>query len=717
MNRRDFFKAGAAAGLAVSLEAFPPSIRRALALPASSPTGTLADVQHVVILMQENRSFDHYFGTLGGVRGFGDRQTAPLRNARSVWEQPDGHGGVVPPFHMSSKHTAAQHVRSLPHGWADGHAAWAGGRYDNWVPAKSSLTMGHYTREDIPWHFALADAFTICDAYFCSLPGATNPNRSHLMTGTIDPFGAYGGPMKDQPAEGPDFQPRNGPPFSYATYPERLEAAGVSWRVYQGVDADGPFPVDVQDAIRRRHDPHPEDVNASVSCFNVLRFFGQYAHAPEDSPLYQKAMTRRPPSQFAADAMAGKLPQVSWVMPPHNCSEHPQWTPADGAAFISFVLDALTANPDTWSKTVLLVMYDENDGYFDHVVPPTPPAGPAQGATNVDVSADIHAADGLPFGLGARVPLLAVSPWSKGGAVCSQVFDHTSVIRFLEQRFGVHEPNISPWRRAVCGDLTAAFDFAYPDGRVPPLPDTRTLVAAALAQADLPAPRAPAMRGSSSVSLHRQEPTQRVARALPYRLHVWASVADGDDALTLHFVNSGRVAAVFHVFDGGGEANPQCYTVAAGTKLAGTWPLGRDASYDVRVLGPNGFVRGFGGSRNAASPAHGLDVRLDYQVNDGANSGANDGTASADLRLAFINDGARDALLVVTDNAYGAAPRTWRVRAKGRVEADWPLSASDAWYDLTVSAPDHPDFCRSFAGHVETGRPGRTDPALGRTRA
>ncbi|MDP9651563.1 phosphocholine-specific phospholipase C [Paraburkholderia caledonica] len=705
MKRRDFMRAGAAAGLAVSLEAFPPAIRRALALPAFSPTGTLADVQHVVILMQENRSFDHYFGTFGGVRGFGDRHTAPLRDGRSVWEQPDGRGGVVRPFHMRSQYTSSQHVRSLPHGWVDGHAAWAGARYDNWVPAKSSLTMGHYTREDIPWHFALADAFTICDAYFCSLPGSTNPNRSHLMAGTIDASGAYGGPMKDQPPEGPDFQPRNGPPFSYTTYPERLEAAGVSWRVYQGVDADGPFPVDVQDMIRRRHDPHPEDVNASVSCFNVLRFFTQYAHAPEGSPLYRKAMTRRPPSQLAADAMLGKLPQVSWVLPPHNCSEHPQWTPAHGAAFTSFVLDALTANPDTWSKTVLLVMYDENDGYFDHVVPPTPPAGPAQGVTNVDASADINAADGLPFGLGARVPLIAVSPWSKGGAVCSQVFDHTSVIRFLEQRFGVHEPNISAWRRAVCGDLTTAFDFALADGRVPSLPDTRTLVAAALAQADLPAPQAPAASYTQPVPLHWQEPTQRVARALPYRLDVWVAVSHAGDALTLHFVNSGSVAAVFHVFDGRGDANPQCHTVAAGTELTGTWALATDTRYDVRVLGPNGFMRGFCDVRNADTRAHGLDVRARHQ------------SASADLRLVLANDGAREAQLIVTDNAYGAAPRTWRVPAKGRVEADWPLSVSDAWYDLTVSAPDHPVFRRSFAGHVETGRPGKTDPALGRARA
>ena len=692
MKRRDFLKVGFAA----SLEAFPPSIRRALALPASSATGTLADVQHVVILMQENRSFDHYFGTLGGVRGFNDRQTAPLRGGRSVWEQPDGRGGVVMPFHMSSKLTASQHVRSLPHGWNDGHAAWAGGRYDNWVPAKGSLTMGHYTREDIPYHFALADAFTVCDAYFCSLPGSTNPNRSHLMTGTIDPFGAHGGPMKDQPAEGADYQPRNGPPFSYTSYPERLQAAGVTWRVYQGVDSDGPFPIDAQDAIRRRDDSHPEDTSASVSCFNVLRFFKQFAHAPEDSPLYLNAMTRRPPNSFEADAKAGTLPQVSWVMPPHNCSEHPKWTPADGAAFISFVLDALTANADTWSKTVLLVMYDENDGFFDHIVPPTPPATPAQGASNVDVVAEIHAWDGLPFGLGARVPLLVVSPWSKGGAVCSQVFDHTSVIRFLERRFGVLEPNISPWRRAVCGDLTSAFSFAGSDHRIPTLPDTQALVFATLAQSHLPPPRAP-----HTPSLHRQEPTQRVACALPYCLHVQASI-EGTGALALRFINNGSVAAVFHVFDPLGNTDPRRYTVAAGTELAAGWPLSENGRYDLLVLGPNGFVRGFAGCLSAGSLAHGLDVRADYLIESG------------DLQLSLVNDASHDQVLTITDNAYGSPGRTVLLLPRSRINVDWRLSNSDSWYDVTVNTDGRNMFSWRFAGHVETGKPSRTDPVLGR---
>lgn len=699
MDRRDFLGASATMGAAALLDAFPPSIRRALALPASSATGTIEDVQHIVILMQENRSFDHYFGALGGVRGFDDRTTAPLRGGRSIWQQPDGQGGMVMPFPMPSSITNSQHVHSLPHGWIDGHAAWANGRYDNWVPAKGALTMGHYTRNDLPYHYALADAFTVCDAYHCSVPGATNPNRSFLMTGTLDPYGTGGGPMKDQPDEGPDFQPLHGPTFSYDTYPERLQAAGVSWRVYQGIDVDGAFPADAQDSIRHRDDPYPDDQDASVSCFNVLRFFKQFANAPRDSPLYCNAMTRRPPTMFAADAKAGTLPQVSWVLPPHNCSEHPEWSPANGATFISFVLDALTANPETWSKTVLLVMYDENDGFFDHVLPPAPPEPGGPGASNVDVAAEINAKDGLLFGLGARVPLLAISPWSKGGAVCSQVFDHTSVIRFLEARFGVREPNISAWRRSVCGDLTSVFNFSAPDAQVPSLPDAKAFLAGIAGRPGLPAPAPPS---PELQSLQRQEVAQRVARALPYELHAHTRIDVHNHALELQFVNSGRVGAVFHVFDRVHGTAPARYTLDAQTQLTAEWPVDTGGACDIEVLGPNGFLRQFvAKAQDVGLPADGsLQVRASY-------------TAAAQLRLTLLNDGPTACSMTIHDNAYGATARVCRLPAGGSKDMHWELASSNGWYDLSVAAATPANGSWRFAGHVETGNSSMTDPVLG----
>ncbi|MDZ5645725.1 phosphocholine-specific phospholipase C [Nitrospirillum sp. BR 11828] len=685
-TRRQLLSAAGAAALLAP-------IRRALALSPPAGSGSLADIRHVVILMQENRSFDHYFGTLRGVRGFHDRATAPGSNG-DIWRQADGKGGHVRPFPLDGASTAAQNIASLPHSWVDGHAAWNGGRNDNWVPAKGALTMAHYTRADIPFHCALADAFTICDAFFCSTPSATNPNRIHLMTGTTDPLGLAGGPVLKQPAEGPDFQPLNGPAFSWTTYPERLEQAGISWCVYQGVDADGPFTIDVQDMIRPRHRP-AVDENDGVSCFNSLRFFTQFAHAPVGSPLHAKAMTRRPPSVFAADAKAGRLPAVSWLMPPHNHSEHPRYAPLDGAAYIATVLEALTANPETWRHTALFVLYDENDGFFDHVLPPAPPTAPAGGLSNVDLTGAINAGDGQPFGLGARVPMIVVSPWTTGGAVCSEVFDHTSVLRFLEARFGVAEPNISPWRRAVCGDLTSAFDFARPpQAPVTALPDTRGYRAMVEAQAHKPDPTP--VRHDAPLP---QEPGQRLARPTPYDLAVdLVTGADGRPALAFH--NRGRTGAVFHVFDRLAPGiNPARHTLAAGTSLSAPLPLHDIQGCDVLVLGPNGFLRHLMASAD-------LIGRL-------ALSATAEG-ADQTLALAVENQGGEVLRLRLDDGAYGATSVTATVAAGERHPLSWRTAASDGWYDATLGLTGTGGELRwRLAGHIETGGISRSDPAWG----
>ena len=166
-SRRGFLRS--ALGLTATAELWPAALARAMSTPAAHRTGTIMDVEHVVIFMQENRSFDHYFGTMSGVCGFGDRFTAPLPGSGSVWRQPDGKGGFVKPFRFDTKTTNLPVMNSLSHSWPTGHAAWNEGRYDNWIPAKGRLTMGHLERDDIPYHFALAESFTVCDAYFSSL--------------------------------------------------------------------------------------------------------------------------------------------------------------------------------------------------------------------------------------------------------------------------------------------------------------------------------------------------------------------------------------------------------------------------------------------------------------------------------------------------------------------------------------------------------------------
>lgn len=445
--------AGAAAGALM-----PPHLRRVLAeTQAASDVqrGSLRDVRHVVLLMQENRSFDHYFGTLAGVRGFDDPHALKLPNGQSVFYQPDSENprGYLLPFHLDTRVTSAQKIPSTSHAWSVQHEAWNGGKMDQWLAAhrkadglNGPYCMGHYNRADIPFHFALAETFTICDNYYCSVMGPTHPNRMYWMTGTIDPDGRNGGPLIN------NTEPHGG--FTWTTYAERLEQAGVPWKVYQ------------------QHD--------NYGC-NMLEYFRVFKEARKDSSLYTRGMVRGPEGQFEYDAVNDKLPAVSWIISPSYQTEHPDYMPAAGAAFIASKIDAIAANPDVWAKTVFILNYDENDGIFDHVAPPVPPSGTPQ-----------EFVEGLPIGGGFRVPCILVSPWTVGGWVSSQPFDHTSALQFLERFTGVREPNISDWRRQTFGDLTSPFRFRHSGKKAPVLPDTGSALNVARYEANhLPAPVLP----------------------------------------------------------------------------------------------------------------------------------------------------------------------------------------------------------------------------------
>ncbi len=425
----------------------PPNVRRALAAPApKSPK--LGDIQHVVLLMQENRSFDHYFGTLSGVRGFDDPTAARLPNGRPVFYQPDALNpdGYLLPYHLDSKTTSAQAIPSTSHAWKVQHAAWNGGKMDNWLPAHRAadgdangpFTMGYFTRRDIPFHFALAEAFTILDNYHCSVMGPTHPNRYMWMTGTVDPNGEAGGPALDNGAANNVY--------SWTTYPERLIAAGVSCKAYYEASS-----------------------NTGLSPLAKMTQY-QQAAADKNSALYKQILQPSPTGQFEYDAINDRLPTVSWLFPTTPNDEHPQRIPAAGAQFIASKIDAIAANPEVWRKTVFIITYDENDGLFDHVIPPTPPAGTADEFVTKTSSTGVDGA-GLPIGLGFRVPCIIVSPWTVGGWVCSELADHTSHLRFLELLTGVKETNISDWRRRTVGDLTTAFRFNQRQD-APTLPDT-----------------------------------------------------------------------------------------------------------------------------------------------------------------------------------------------------------------------------------------------------
>ncbi|PYC84690.1 phospholipase [Streptomyces tateyamensis] len=453
LTRRRLLGAAGATAAASAATVLPPNLRRALA--AGTPAaGRLGDVRHVVLLMQENRSFDHYFGTLSGVRGFDDPQALRLDTGRDVFHQPDAQSpdGHLLPFRLDTTRSSAQAIPSTSHQWEVQHEAWNHGRMDRWLPAHRAAdgvngpyVMGYYTREDIPFQFALAESFTVCDQYFSSVLGPTWPNRLYWMTGTIDPDGRHGGPITSN----------NVPvPLTWRTYPERLEEAGVSWQVYQEKDNFG--------------------------C-DVLSLFAAYQQAGPGHPLYEKGIKPRPRGSFEDDARNDRLPAVSWIIPTARESEHPRFLPAAGADFVAAKIEAIAANPEVWAKTVLILNYDENDGLFDHVPPPVPRPGiPGEFV------------GGLPVGAGFRVPCVIVSPWTTGGWVASQPFDHTSVLGFLERFTGVREPNLSSWRRATFGDLTSAFRFHRSAGPAPALPGTAEQLARAEREvATLPEPVLP----------------------------------------------------------------------------------------------------------------------------------------------------------------------------------------------------------------------------------
>jgi phospholipase C len=447
MTRRRLL--GSAARLAAAAAAaalLPPNVRRALAQEPPR-RGSIKDVKHVVLLMQENRSFDHYFGTLAGVRGFDDPSAPMLSTGRTVFHQPDPENpaGYLLPFHLDTSKSSAQQIPSTNHNWLPQHDSWNKGKMDNWLPAhrkvdgiQAPYVMGYYTRADIPFQFALAESFTICDAYHSSVMGPTWPNRLYWMSGTIDPEGKARGPVirNTIPAEG----------LGWTSYAERLEAAGVSWKVYQQDDNYG--------------------------C-NLLEAFTSFRQAGFDSPLRTKGLMHGPEGQFEYDALHDNLPAVSWIIPTSTQSEHPDYLPAAGAAFVAGKIDAIAANPEVWAKTVFILCYDENDGIFDHVCPPNPPEGTPH-----------EFIGGEPIGAGFRVPCIIVSPWTAGGWVCSDLFDHTSSLRFLEQFTGVAEPNISDWRRSTFGDFTSAFRFGDMASPAPRLPGTGAALSRALYEAD-----------------------------------------------------------------------------------------------------------------------------------------------------------------------------------------------------------------------------------------
>jgi phospholipase C len=829
-TRRDFIKQAALLSATGMLGGFSDVVRRARAIEPAKGTSFL-DAKHVVILMQENRSFDHAFGTLRGVRGFNDPRAIRLEDGSPVWAQPDGAGRRFLPHRLDIKNSKITWMGSLPHSWSDQTDARNGGRYDQWLHVKQSghqayahlpLTMGYYTRDDIPFYYALADAFTICDQNFCSSLTGTTPNRLHLWTGTIRP---------KQSAESPAMVYNDDVDYgswaTWPTFPERLEDAGVSWKIYQNEITlesgladehnawlanfgDNPIEYFTQygvqfaathrtylaarlpqlpgeiaaaeaalasapQAERARLGQHlrylraqlerckTEAVEFSEERWKSLpeharrlheRAFCSNAADPDfrelTELLYRDGGTERRVAvpkgdilhNFRKDVEEGTLPTVSWLVPPERVSDHPgsAWY---GAWYLSEVIDILIKNPRVWQETVFILTYDENDGYFDHVPPfvAPDPRRPETGRVSEGVDAGLEwvtlesdrklhgarAREG-PIGLGYRVPMIVASPWSRGGYVCSQVFDHTSVIQFVEKLVShqsgrrLEEPNVNRWRRAVCGDLTST--FGGDDGQTRPLaPLERDPFVEQIHKAqftEVPAGFRPlddaevdALRRDplASTLLPRQEPGLRPSRALPYELFVSDSRPAGRKALTLRFearndrFGDRAAGAAFMVYSRTGRFDCRHYAVEPGRTVTDTWDLsGVDGGrYHLCVYGPNGFFREFIGGAT--------DPELVMQM---LPPGTTAGPEQVVVAVSVPRDQRDGCTLTIRDHAYGKPQRQVRVPPKGPNVTPVIVDTSHGWYDFSLVAPELAPFERRFAGRIEDGTDRHSDPQLSR---
>jgi len=847
-TRREFIKKAAfLAGAAGLSGVLPASIQKAMAINAE-PGSTYMDAEHIVILMQENRSFDHCFGTLKGVRGFNDPRAIDLPNKNKVWLQSNDKGETYAPFRLDIKQTKSTWMESLPHSWKNQVNARNDGKFDQWLENKRNsipeyanmpLTLGYYTREDIPFYYSLADAFTVCDQSFCSALTGTNPNRLYFWTGTVRPEQHENSRAHVWNAD-MDYGTLN-----WATFPERLEDHGISWKCYQnevdiytgfeGEEGDwlgnfqdnpleffGQYNVHLHEAHIKALQKKQIDLTAQIkdleevyAALNVgdkrvkhLEQMIKHANNDLDSTNKQllalkgKSLDKLPARErsihkrafdtnkndpdyrtltelkynddgterklnvpkgdilhrFREDVNTGKLPTVSWISAPTNFSDHPSsaWF---GAWYVSEVMDILTKNPEVWKKTIFILTYDENDGYFDHVPPFTAPHSerPETGRVSkgIDTRVDYVTLEqekernGFPepfdrecsIGLGFRVPMIIASPWSKGGWVNSEVFDHTSTLQFLEKFLStksgkpVKEHNISDWRRTVCGDLTSVFrpyngekipnpEFLPKDefvenihkAKFKKLPDDFKLLTADEIEVINKTPKL-------SPYMPKQEAGIKPSCPLAYELYADGKLSADKKSFEVKFTagnnafGKSSLGAPFNVYAPGkylqkkdsqlvmDSVRTWSYGLTAGDTLTDAWPLNEfeNGNYHLRVYGPNGFFREFKGSTNDP------EVLIGCTYQPGAAE-----KLSGNIEVTFGNSSSSDQEIEIIDhtNQQKSSKQVIKASTKG-FSFLLDLANNYNWYDFTLKISGIDTFEKRYAGHVETGKPSFSDPQMG----
>ena len=619
------------------------------------------------------------------------------------------------------------------HNYADGIAAWNGGKNDQWMPFRDIVSMAHYTNDDIPLYFKLASNFTVCDAYFCSVNGPTDPNRSYFWTGTCKgkTSNGYFSSKDDSVA---DTDPSRA---DWKTYPEKLEQIGVDWKFYQ-------------DGLTWTTDPFAGNYGD-----NTLEFFRQYRD--KTTAIYKKNQSvnsvlrtdASKPSQFEQDIIDNKLPAVSWIVPAEAFTEHPKFPPHFGEFYLNEILRAFLGNKDVWHKTVFIITYDENGGFFDHVLPPVPPLNSGRGLTSpgIKLTEDKGAIDSeksidliapeypeTPIGMGQRVPTLVISPWSTGGRVCSEVFDHTSIIRFLDQWLIARgkqaentpiDPNISSWRRNVSGDLTSAFDFTRThtgvmDKMIDEIKSKRMLSATVKADSTGVGAFQPeyshvlADPDFNKPVLVKQDTTRCEFLPVGYDfqayMHFENHPATGKKRVQWVIRNSGPLGASFYVIPYSRTDTPWYYTVE-GVKTGGL-PVevtdyaqitgGKvEGDYAHAIHGPNGYLFEFSGNS--------LDPLQTQFPNIIEMKSADDGKK---LQIVFEKWQTASSKLKLID-AYSATEQVIDKAKEVSGTTTVEIATKDGWYDVAVvDGVNANDFLRRYAGHLENGKISKSDPAI-----
>lgn len=434
----------------------------------------LKKIKHVVLFMQENRAFDHYFGTMAGVRNFRDPNVMTSSDTgKNVFHQKVDQSILSPhppkdvkflsPFYLNwaggdwPKKT--QCMIAGTNSWQKNHAAWNHGTNDHWALENSVYSLGYMKKSDIPVQWTLADTFTVGDMYYESTISTTDTNRAVYFSGTMNPL--HGSPINGSHIKmgGPvidnhripgclftdDGHPMSCYPKRWKTIPEYFEESGITWRVYQDLD------------------------NFTD---NDLQFFSQYQEsAVKGGKLAKYGISYPGLHQFYEDAKNGNLPEVTYIVGPSALSEHPPFMPSDGGWLQAKIANAVMHGKN-WDSTALIYSYDETGGWADHVMAPHAPKSEKSEwmIDPYDKSLGLQ-----PIGPGFRVPFYIVSPFTRGGNVFTEHSAHESQLLFVEQWAKAHgkpfySKEIPQWRRSQLSDLVNAFDFSDFKEDVPYVP-------------------------------------------------------------------------------------------------------------------------------------------------------------------------------------------------------------------------------------------------------